>query len=1322
MKWELYFIGHNIKAERQTALFLTKSGPEIFRLAIDLCAPSKPIEKNFTEITKLIQEHLSPKRNEKMERYNFAKAEQKQNESISDFVARLRDLALYCNYENLNEALCDRFVCGVADRDTRVALFTEKELTFDKAVEIASTRETAVKNAQSVHKQANTYIQHMQPRGNHQQQQRRNFQKPSTSYQSSSSTTEKKPSNNSNNAKVSQSYCYCCGLNNHVTKDCRRRSNAVCTFCQKTGHLEKVCIKKHGKNSIPNFNNQRQRFSENNSQNMHLLRNKQQKAQVPSIVNDNDNSNSPNFNTDFYSLKTKDLFWNELVAEPQYVNIQINNKPYTMEVDTGSYISAISEEDYRKYFNNIQLFPCEFVLTFYGGKTTQPLGKLANVEVKINDKNKNLNIYVVSGRGPMLLGRQWLKAFNLWPIESLVNIGNTTVHNLRSETIKQRTLEKFPLLFSKTQGCYKGRKVHLEFKENYKPVQMKPHHAPFALMPKISKELERLVNLGNLEKVECSKWATPIIPVLKKNGEVRICGNFKLTVNPQLIIKRHPIPLKEKIFNTLRVGKKWSQIDLTHAFMQLSLDDESKEAATIITHEGLYRYTKLAEGIASSPAECQKIIEDILKNIKHTEIYIDNIYCTGTTDEEHVDVLNTVFERLENAGLRVNVEKCDFFKDEIEVLGFTINNRGLQPSESKIKAITHAPVPKTLKGLEAFLGLVNFYERFLENRADYIKPLYDACKNKTLNWNKTCQQSFDWVKKQITSENILTLFNPEEQLVLACDASNYGLSAILSHRFKNGDERPIAFASKIIPKSERHRAIIDKEAAAIVFGFKKFYQYIYGNRIILKTDHEPLKFIFGNKNISTMVQSRLQRWAYFLSGFQYDIEIVKSKANGNCDALSRLPIDDSTLVFETEYTSINFLKEEYPTLNLNAVAKSTSIDKTLKQIINYTQTQWPKTNELSETEKKFHLKRYELDHENGCLYWGHRLVIPSDLQSSILRSMHSSHLGVIKMKHIARSYFWWPNIDTDIEEWLQSCTNCLEARPYPNKTPLTPWIWPSKPWSRIHVDFAQLFDNMFLVIIDAHTKWPIIINMKKDTTARNLIKEIDTIFSDKGFPDHVVSDNGPQLTSDELREYLRKYGIKHTFSAPFYPATNRAAENFVKTFKDKVKKIMKDGHSVEFALNRFLTDYRNTPHCSTGVAPAQLMYNRKLKTRFDVFKVDVRNKVESSQFDQCKFRKGNRKIKLTPGDIVYCKDHRKNSNTNGRVRIVKQISPSMYEVEFDDGFTTKRHINQIVSSNIEPHLKRGELQNFSDSGNSDLENNLKTLRRSPRLAQVRYQN
>ena len=222
-----------------------------------------------------------------------------------------------------------------------------------------------------------------------------------------------------------------------------------------------------------------------------------------------------------------------------------------------------------------------------------------------------------------------------------------------------------------------------------------------------------------------------------------------------------------------------------------------------------------------------------MKGIKYTEIYIDNIYCTGRTEDGHVEILNEIFKRLESAGLRVNLEKCDFFKDKIEILGFVIDESGLEADPAKIEAITitSASTPKNQKELKAFLGLITFYERFLPDSVNHMKPLYDLCNSDNWHWTIQCEKAYKWAKNEIASDKVLVIFDPDRQLVLACDTSYYGLSAILSHRYEDGTERPIAFTSKIIPKGELHRAIIDKEAGAIIFGFKKIYQCIYSKTL-----------------------------------------------------------------------------------------------------------------------------------------------------------------------------------------------------------------------------------------------------------------------------------------------------------------------------------------------------------------------------------------------------------------------------------------------------------------------------------------------------------
>ncbi|XP_011858069.1 PREDICTED: uncharacterized protein K02A2.6-like [Vollenhovia emeryi] len=644
--------------------------------------------------------------------------------------------------------------------------------------------------------------------------------------------------------------------------------------------------------------------------------------------------------------------------------------------------------------------------------------------------------------------------------------------------------------------------LKLRIKEDTKPVALKARHLPFALASKVEDELKRLVSLGHLEKIDVSEWATPIVPVIKADGSVRICGNFKLTLNSWLIKNRHPIPLIDEIFIALRNGKTFSQIDLQHAYMQIPVEESSRDYLTIITHKGLYRYTKMTEGIASGPGDFQQKIEQCIAGIEGVIAYLDNIYCTGKDDEGHLKALCTVFERLEQCGFHVNINKCEFFKEKLDILGFVIDRNGLHKSQTKVKAMTHTPIPKGKKQLESFMGLITYYARFLPNRAEKLKPLYDCAKLETFKWTADCQKAVDWVKEELTSPRVLAHYDPNEELILSCDASTYGLGAILSHRYKDGTEKPIAFASKVIPENELSRAIIDKEASAIVFGFKKFYNYVYGKDITLRTDHKPLVYIFGPKQeIPLTVASRLQRWAYFLSRFTYKIEYIKSQENSNCDALSRLPINDSTPIFENEFTAINYVAESLNTITAREIAIGTKKDKRLSNIIRYIKGAWPAVREMSEYEKKFYTKREELCVEKECLLWGYRIVVPDTVKNSVLSELHASHFGVVKMKMLARSYVWWPNINKDIEKVAAECKVCVQERKKPSNVPLNPWPYPDHCWSRIHIDFLGPFHgHTFMIIIDAHSKWAEVVDMNKCTTVPRVIEEFKKVLVRFGLP------------------------------------------------------------------------------------------------------------------------------------------------------------------------------------------------------------------------------
>ena len=255
---------------------------------------------------------------------------------------------------------------------------------------------------------------------------------------------------------------------------------------------------------------------------------------------------------------------------------------------------------------------------------------------------------------------------------------------------------------------------------------------------------------------------------------------------------------------------------------------------------------------------------------------------------------------------------------------------------------------------------------------------------------------------------------------------------------------------------------------------------------------------------------------------------------------------------------------------------------------------------LPDSVKPYFSHRDELSIEEGCVLWGMRVIVPKKLQSEVLNMLHEGHVGMVKMKMIARRYVWWPRIDKAIEQLVKSCKSCQEVQKIPEPAPLHPWIWPCRPWVRVHLDFAGPFlGKSFLIAVDAYSKWPEIVEMSS-TSAAQTITVLCQIFMTHGIPEQLVSDNGPQFISSEFAEFCKANGVKHIRVSPYHPASNGLAERMVQTFKQSMKKTAKDGSPLQQRLANFLLTYRTTPQATTNVAPCELLMGRVLRTRFDM--------------------------------------------------------------------------------------------------------------------------
>ena len=322
-----------------------------------------------------------------------------------------------------------------------------------------------------------------------------------------------------------------------------------------------------------------------------------------------------------------------------------------------------------------------------------------------------------------------------------------------------------------------------------------------------------------MEPVQYSDWAAPIMPVMKADkSSVLICGDFRQTMNPVSKLDCYPIPKVEDLLATLRRGKTFTKVDLSQVYQQLPLEEGSRQYVVINTHKGLFSFTRLPFGISSAPGIFQRVIESLLQGIPGVIVYLDDILISGPIEGEHLAALDEVLTRLEKAGLRAREEKCQFLVPSVTYLGHTIGAEGIHPVPKKVEAIKKAPSPTNVTEFRAYLGLLTYYGKFLPNVSSVLAPLYKLLRNDyPWQWTAEEEKAFCASKELLISSQFLVHFNPTLKLMLACDASAYGVSAVLAHLMPDGSERPIAYASQTLSKAERNYSQLEKEGLACVF-------------------------------------------------------------------------------------------------------------------------------------------------------------------------------------------------------------------------------------------------------------------------------------------------------------------------------------------------------------------------------------------------------------------------------------------------------------------------------------------------------------------------
>ncbi|KAK0419802.1 hypothetical protein QR680_014328 [Steinernema hermaphroditum] len=889
--------------------------------------------------------------------------------------------------------------------------------------------------------------------------------------------------------------------------------------------------------------------------------------------------------------------------------------------------------------------------------------------------------------GADLLGLPWLKQIGFMDMtHSMLQQIAANVHSLETQkpSFSDDIRKMFPHLTDGSHGHCRTMKAQLTLKKDAKPKFCRPRPVPFHAEATIDEELDRLQAMGTLSKIQTSSWAAPIVVVKKANGKLRVCADFSTGLNEALEDYHHPLPLPASIFATLSGGVRFSQIDLRDAYLQVELDEDSRKLAVINTHRGLFAYNRLAFGIKSAPGIFQQIMDTVLAGAAGAAAYLDDVIVTGRTIEEHDKNVLEVLRRLNEAGFRLQMEKCSFGLEQIKYLGRIISKEGHLPDPKKTEAIKKMPQPEDASQLRSFLGMVNYYASFVPNLHRMRAPL-DGLLKKDVEWyfGPDQMQAVEAIKNTLLSDLLLVHYDPNLPIVVAADASQYGIGYVISHRFPDGTEKAVAHAARTLSDAERNYSQIEKEGLALVSAVRKFHRMIWGRRFTLLTDHMPLLKIFGSKTgIPSYTAARLQRWATTLLGYEFNIEYRRTTEFGQADALSRLiaerSMDQEDAVIAAFTSSPNSPLLDGLPVTHEEVTQATEEDEDLclvKKLLSEGRLDQLRNSPL----QCFYLRRQELSVFSDCLMLADRVVLPAKLRRRMLKQLHRGHPGMERMKRLARKMVFWPQMNEDVEDFVRSCAPCANAAKKPELAPLSSWNLPTKPWQRLHIDFAGPLDDIwYLIVVDALSKWPEVIPMKT-TTSKKTTEVLDDLFTQHGLPEVLVSDNGSQFCSEEFSLFCLRRGIQHIKSPPYHPQSNGQAERFVDTFKRTTKKLLAGGGRMKQIINEFLSAYRTTPR-PDGTSPAEKLMGRKFRTVHDMINPVEASPIRKDRRMETAFNKQHRvkDRRFRPGDTVQM------STSYGFKRtpdwkdatVLRRLGSRMYLVEAD-GRRHRRHINQL---------------------------------------------
>ena len=1030
------------------------------------------------------------------------------------------------------------------------------------------------------------------------------------------------------------SHCMRCGKSHDRNRMCSA-ARATCHYCGKMGHFAVVCrIKKQGKPRVAEIQLSNQPTNQYVSQ-----------PTVPHV------EEVSNLQEDVHFLGSIDN--QDIDDKPWLTNVDINGQSCAFKIDTGADVCVMSEFMYKSLKCPPKLLETEIVLKSYGGKP-EVLGMF-----EAGDAFR-FPVYVVKGAGSNLLSRN-----------VSCKLGLITVN-----------IDEF--------GLVKCDPVKIALQDDAVPYHVNvARRVPIPLVSKVENELDKMEQEGIIRSVtEPTEWCAPMVVVMKKSGNIRICVDLK-GLNKSIKRERYMLPTVEDILPKLTGATVFSKLDAASGYWQLPLDEASSLLTTFITPKGRYCFRRLPFGISSASEIFQREMTRILDGVKGVCAYQDDILIYGTSVEEHDKRLAECMQKLTDVGLRLNKAKCEIGKPTIEFLGHQISKHGISPDKNKVKAVTEIKPPQNVTELRSTLGMIQYLGRYIPNLSDLLKPMNDLLsKHAQWHWGEKQQESLDKVKHLVTSAPLLAYFDLSKETVVSADASSYGIGGFLYQ--KHGNElKPVAFCSRTLTPAETHYAQIEKECLACTWVCERFGHYLTGlEKFKLITDHKPLLPLINTKDIvNTPV--RCQRLLLRLMKFNVVAEHCPGTEMYVADALSRnpLPFENraqiDAIVEEIE-AHVMMVETYWPATarRLEQIRQVTMSDATLQKVLHFTLHGWPnQSRAIDPSLRCYYTERAYLSHSDGLLLYCDRIVIPASMRTDILNCIHEGHWGITKCKERAARSVWWPNITVDITEKVSACPQCITNQSRQTKQPLITRPLPDYPWQRVAVDLFEQNGRHFMVQVDMYSRF-LEIAYLPTTSSTAVIAKIKNSFARFGVAQEVLSDNGPQFSSAEFRTFAESWGFKHTTSSPHYPQSNGAAESAVKN----AKRITSQPDPFKALLS-----YHSTPIQATGLSPAEAMYGRLPKTSVpcipekllpkEIDRERVRERDDSYKEKMAFFYDRKNGVKetqpLIPGEAVRVRtDNEKSWSTTGT--ITEQVAPRSYNVSTSQG-TYRRTTQHLMS-------------------------------------------